>query len=115
LHAAQVRLRFAFLTHFPQAGNHVRQDSGVSMTPDQRLDRLERLATLFAMGGRRARNRFREQIDILMDAQMRNEVRFELLIDAQRRLTESQIHTDQRLDVLIDIVREGRHGNSPGT
>jgi hypothetical protein len=120
LHAAHIRSCFAFLTHFPKAGNHVRQDSGVSMTPDQRLDRLERLATLFAMGGRRARNRFREQIDILMDAQMRNEVRFERneerleqLIDAQKRLTESQIHTDQRLDALIDIVREGRHGSSP--
>jgi hypothetical protein len=90
------------------------------MTPDQRLDRLERLVTLFAMGGRRARTRFREQIDILMDAQMRNEVRFERneerfeqLIEAQRRLTESQIHTDQRLDALINIVREGHQGSSP--
>jgi len=85
------------------------------MTPDQRLDRLERLAKLFATGGMRTRNRFRQQIDILMDAQMRNEARFEQLIDAQRRLTESQIHTDQRLDALVDIVRERRQGNSPST
>jgi hypothetical protein len=83
------------------------------MTPDQRLDRLERLARLFATGGLRARNQFRQQIDILMDAQMRNEARFAQLTEAQTRLTESQIHTDQRLDALIDIIREGRHGNSP--
>jgi hypothetical protein len=90
------------------------------MTPEQRLDRLERLARLFARAGLRARNQLREQIDILMDAQMlnearfaRNEERFAKLAEAQISLTDSQIHTDQRLDALIDIIREGRHGNSP--
>ncbi len=91
------------------------------MTPEQRLDRLERLAKLFAKAGLRARNEFRKQDEILMDAQMRNEAsiarneeRFAKLAEAQIRLTDSQIHTDQRLDALIDIVRESR-GNNPSS
>ena len=89
------------------------------MTPEQRLDRLERIAKLFATAGLRARSQFRKQYEILMDAQMRNEVRFERNEErfAQNevrfaRLADSQIHTDQRLDALIDIVREERNGRS---
>ena len=86
------------------------------MTPEQRLDRLERIAKLLATAGLRARSQFRKQYEILMDAQMRNEVRFERNEErfAQNevrfaRLANSQIHTDQRLDALIDIIREGRN------
>lgn len=88
------------------------------MTSEQRLDRLERLAKLFAKAGLRARGEFRKQDEILMDAQMRNEAsiarneeRFAKLAEAQTRLAESQVHTDRRLDALIDIVREGRRRN----
>ena len=86
------------------------------MTPEQRLDLLERIAKLFATAGLRARSQFRKQYEILMDAQMRNEVRFERNEErfAQNevrfaKLADSQIHTDQRLDALIDIIREGRN------
>lgn len=82
------------------------------MTPAERLARLERMMVLIATHGRRTRNRFNDQIQILFDAQMRNEARFEQLADAQKRLSESQIHTDQRLDALIDIVRQRRPGDS---
>ncbi|HKO43629.1 MAG TPA: hypothetical protein VJU84_10070 [Pyrinomonadaceae bacterium] len=82
------------------------------MTPAERLARLERMMVLFATHGRRTRNRFNDQHKILLDAQMRNEARFEQLADAQKRLSESQIHTDQRLDALIDIVRQSRPGDS---
>jgi peptidoglycan hydrolase CwlO-like protein len=34
------------------------------------------------------------------------------LADSQAKLADSQAHTDQRLDVLIDIVREFRNGKS---
>ena len=85
------------------------------MTPEQRLDRLERIAKLFATAGLRARSEFRKQYEILMDAQMLNEVRFErneerFARNEERfeRLADSQIHTDQRLDALIDIIRQGR-------
>ena len=93
------------------------------MTSEQRLDRLERIALLLAKAGYRARKDVREQLravrqqgEILMDAQMRtearfqqNEVRFERLSEAQIKLTESQAHTDRRLDALIDIIRGGRN------
>ena len=75
------------------------------MTPEQRLDRLERIAQLFAREGRRLRSEFHRRIEMLVDAQMLNEARF-------ATLAESQIHTDQRLDALIDIVRQDRHGDS---
>lgn len=71
------------------------------MTPEQRLDRLERIAGLLAKAGLRARSQFRQQFEILVDAQMRNEARL-------AKLTDAQLHTDQRLDALIDIIREGR-------
>ena len=81
------------------------------MTSEQRLDRLERIAKLLAKAGLRARSEFRKQYDILMDAQMRNEASIARNEVRFARLAESQIHTDQRLDALIDIVREGRRGN----
>ena len=46
------------------------------MTPEQRLDRLERIAKLLVKAGLRARGEFRKQNEISMDAQMRNEARF---------------------------------------
>ena len=82
------------------------------MTPEQRFDRLERIAKLFAKAGLRARSQFRKQYDVLMDAQIRNEARFAQNEERFARLADSQIHTDQRLDALIDIIREGRQGNS---
>lgn len=77
------------------------------MTPEDRLDRLERIAKLFVTAGLRARRNMRdldEKISILIDAQIANEERF-------ATLAESQQHTDQKLDVLIDIV-QGRNGKS---
>ncbi len=78
------------------------------MTPEQRLDRLERIAKLFVRAGLRARSNLRdmdEKFGMLVSAQLANEERF-------AKLAESQAHTDRRLDALIDIVREGRNGNS---
>lgn len=86
------------------------------MTPEQRFDRLERIAKLMVKAGLRARRQSREQdekIEILINLQMKNEDRFALLADAQRELAESQSHTDRRLDALIDIIRDERHGKPP--
>ena len=90
------------------------------MTPAERLARIERMVVLFATHGRRTRDRFNEQNKILFYSQMRNEARFEQLgeklaqlTDAHTRLTESQIHTDQRLDALIDIVRQSHPAIRP--
>ena len=83
--------------------------------PEERLDRLERIAKLLVRAGLRARREMRQQDDkitIMMDAQIKNEERFAKLAQAQTELAESQAHTDQRLDALIDIVRNGRNGKS---
>jgi hypothetical protein len=83
------------------------------MTHEERLDRLERIARLMVRAGLRARRQMRQQDDkitIMIDAQIKNEERFAKLAQAQTELAEAQAHTDRRLDVLIDIVREGRNG-----
>jgi hypothetical protein len=113
------------------------------MTPEQRLDRLERIAKLFVKAGLRARREGREQdkkLDHLISLQIHNEEKFaqheakfaqhqekfanqtekiDILIDLQiqneerfGKLAESQANTDRRLDSLIDIIRQGRNGNS---
>jgi hypothetical protein len=45
------------------------------------------------------------KMNALVDAQMRTE-------GSLAKLAESQIHTDKRLDALIDIIREWRNGKS---
>ena len=85
------------------------------MTPEQRFDRMERILKLMIKAGQRGRTELREQdekITILIDAQVKNEDRFAALASAQTRLTDSQAHTDRRLDALIDIIRKKRNGES---
>lgn len=65
---------------------------------DLRLSRLERIVKLMVKAGLRARRQMRERDDLF-------ERRFCALLD-------SQVHTDQRLDALVDIVREGGNGKS---
>ena len=82
---------------------------------EDRLDRLERIAKLLVRAGLRARREMRSQDDkitIMIDAQIKNEERFAKLAAAQAELSESQMHTDRRLDALIDIIKEGRNGKS---
>lgn len=114
------------------------------MTPDQRLDRLERVAKLLANAGMRARRDLRRdlrrdvwnhdhKINYLANLQITNEDRFAKLAESHARLdeslarlagsqahldesharlAESQAHTNQRLNELIDIIRDGRNGGS---
>ena len=96
------------------------------MTPEQRLDRLERIAKLLANAGVRARGELRRdlwnhdhKINYLADLQIKNEERFAKLAESQAhldeshvRLAESQANTNQRLNELIDIIKDGRNGGS---
>ena len=127
------------------------------MTPEGRLDRIERIAKLFVRAGRRARSNMRElddKINILINLHIQNEERFaaneerfakneerfakqeerfskqdeniQILIEFQKQneerfartderfveLAESQANSDRRINSLIDIIREGRNGNS---
>jgi len=88
-----------------QAQLSVNQQKG-----DERISRLERIIKLMVNAGRRTRRQMREQDE-------RFERRFTKVTDALTTLAEAQTrteasvaHTDRRLDVLIDIVREGRNG-----
>ena len=62
------------------------------MTPEQRLDRVERILGTLATSGRKARSEFREKINILISMQMRNE-------EAWRAESRSQ---DEKIKILID-------------
>ena len=68
------------------------------MTPEQRLDRVERILGLFAKEGRRWRVRSREQdekINILIQTQMETSEQI-------NKLTASQRLTDQALRAFIE-------------
>lgn len=85
------------------------------MRPEQRFDRLERMVRLLAHAGLRFRRREREQdekINMIIEAQVKNEERFARLAEAQVELAISQAHSDQRLDALISIIRDQRNGKS---
>jgi hypothetical protein len=76
------------------------------MTPEQRLDRLERVVNLMVKAELRARSQMREQgdkLDMIIDFQRHNEARF-------AKLTQAQTNTDRRLTELIETVREGPNG-----
>jgi hypothetical protein len=72
---------------------------------DMRLSRLERIAKLMARAGlreRTERTKGDEQLKLAMAE----------LAAAQKRTEESIVHTDVRLDALIDIVRQQQNGRS---
>lgn len=102
------------------------------MTPEARLDRLERIAKLFVRAGVRYRRDLRDlgdKLNIMVNMQMKNDERFarnqerfarhEVRLVAisektdQRfaRLADSQAQTDRNLAELIKIVRRGHNGD----
>ena len=70
-------------------------------TQEQSAQIVNRLAAVTIEGF----NQINAQLGTLIDAQTRAE-------GSLTKLAEAQVHTDQRLDILIDIVREGRYGKS---
>lgn len=110
------------------------------MSPEERLNRLERIAKLFVRAGLRARENIRVQhenltaqqeslreqhakINILIDAQIknealfnerfvRNEERFTRTEHAIDRLIAAQERTDAKLQALIDAIRGKDLGES---
>lgn len=100
------------------------------MTPEQRLNRVERILSTMAVAGRKARSEFRQNINILINMHMQNEEHFRaqsdelnekinILIHSQietneqiNKLTNSQRQTDQTLLDFIARHRKRRNGNS---
>jgi hypothetical protein len=82
-----------------------------SLTSEQRLDRLEADCELFVAAGLRARRNMREmdkKMNILIDAQIRNEERF---ANSDERFARFEVRMDQTLRALMEIVKK-RNGNS---
>lgn len=99
------------------------------MSPEQRLDRAERILILMIRAGRRARREWNEKVNILIDAQIKNEVawraeseaineQLKVLAVAQADLAKSQKltdralrSTDRALRSFINSLRKGGNGN----
>ena len=89
------------------------------MTPEQRLDRVERILGTLATSGRKARSEFREKINILIHAQMETDELIKGLAVGQARvnqelaeLAKSQRLTDQALRAFIKSHRKRENGSS---
>ena len=91
------------------------------MTPEQRLDRVERILTLFVNAGRRARRQSREQderISIIIKTQMETEEIMKGLALGQARvdyemaeLAKSQKLTDEVLRAYLKSQGRDRNGD----
>jgi hypothetical protein len=78
------------------------------MTPEQRLDRVERILGYFVKEGRRWRVRSREQdekINILIQSQMET-------TEQINKLGRQQKLTQQALRAFINSLRKGQNGKS---
>jgi hypothetical protein len=111
------------------------------MTPEQRLDRAERILIRMATAGRRTRSEWRYKINSLIDAQIRHEAESRIrsarideqlsenrkgmaelresiaeLRESQKEsiaeLRDSQKLTDKALRSLIENLHKNRNGNS---
>ena len=79
---------------------------------EERTSRLERIVKLMISAGRRTRRHVREMDERFEERFVRLTDALTTLAAAQTRTEASIVHTDSRLDALIDIVREGRNGKS---
>ena len=80
------------------------------MTPEARLDRLERVAKLFVKAALRARRNMREmdeKLNILGDLQIQNQEKFAKNEERFAKLAESQEGTDRKLADLQIQNQEG--------
>ena len=66
------------------------------MTPEQRLDRTERILMLMIRAGRRARTEWNEKVNILIDAQIKNEEGFRELRELFRKTEHKSEEADLR-------------------
>lgn len=73
---------------------------------EARIGRLERVLMLAIRAGQRERKETRRGFNTLISAQTHTE-------EVLAKMAQAQTHTDQRLDALIDIIKEAR-GNGNG-
>lgn len=96
------------------------------MTPEQRLDRVERILGRLAVRGRKTRNEFGDKINILINAQIQSEEAFRdkinILTDAQTRseetfrdkiniLTDAQTRSEETFGDKMNILTDAQTRN----
>jgi hypothetical protein len=93
------------------------------MTPEQRLDRVERILILFVNAGRRTRGEWRtrsreqdQKINILIQSQMETTEQIKSMAARHDtdivELREAQKLTDKALRAFINSLHKGRNGES---
>ena len=93
------------------------------MTPEQRLDRAERILIATIKSGRRTRSEWRYKINSLIDSQIKHEAELRIRWakadeelsehrKAMAELRESQKLTDNALRTFIESLSKNRNGNS---
>ncbi|HEX8097754.1 MAG TPA: hypothetical protein VF507_06940 [Pyrinomonadaceae bacterium] len=81
---------------------------------EERVTRVEDLVSRLAAVTSVGFKELGEKISALVDAQIRTEESVATVAEKMAQLTEAQAHTDQRLNVIIDIISEGRSGQAQG-
>jgi hypothetical protein len=79
---------------------------------NEKTSRLERILKLMINAGRRTRRQIHEMDERFDRRFAKLTAALTTLAETQKRTEASIAHTDSRLDVLIDIVRERRNGQS---
>ena len=86
---------------------------------DERVSKVEDLMGRLAVATTAGFKELIEKVATVIDAQIRTEENVSSLAQSvsslaerMNELAEAQAHTDQRLNVIIDIISEGRNGKS---
>src|ERR1044072_6083168 len=73
----------------------------LTMTPEQRLDRAEKILGRMIKSGRRSRSKFHFKINSLIDAQMRHEARWDaesqVINEKMKELIQTQKETSEQM------------------
>jgi len=81
---------------------------------EERVSKVEDLVSRLAVVTSAGFKELSEKVSALVDAQIKTEERVATLAEKMGELAEAQAHTDQRLNIIIDIISEGRNGHSEG-
>lgn len=76
------------------------------------LGQLKDIVARSANSSLQRMEKLEDKVSALVDAQIKTEGSVLTLPEKMAELTEAQPHTDQRLNMLIDIISEGRNGKS---
>ena len=79
---------------------------------DERVSKVEDLMGRLAFITTAGFKKLIEKVSAVIDAQIRTEENVSSIAVKVAELAEAQAHTDQRLNVIIDIISEGRSGKS---